>query len=85
MRDVTYAGERLIHDADSHVMETPEWFIPFADPAIRDRLDPLFVGTVKPGEEHFIEILRRKHTEDEEFRSTAAEELMQRKNWHATG
>ena len=28
-----YAEGRVIHDADSHVIETPEWFEPYADPA----------------------------------------------------
>jgi len=30
-----------IFDADSHVMETPDWLSGFADPAIRDQLAPL--------------------------------------------
>jgi predicted TIM-barrel fold metal-dependent hydrolase len=30
-----------IFDADSHVMETPDWLSGFADPAIRDQLVPL--------------------------------------------
>jgi uncharacterized protein len=80
-----YAEGRVIHDADSHVMETPEWFIDHADPDIRERMEPLFVGTVKPGEESFIDQLRRRHLEDEEFRAREAEEIMLRKNWKATG
>ena len=27
-----YAEGRVVHDADSHVVETPEWFEPYADP-----------------------------------------------------
>ena len=34
-----YVTERVIHDADSHVMETPDWVRSFADPAIRDDLE----------------------------------------------
>ncbi|MBV8461782.1 MAG: amidohydrolase family protein, partial [Acidimicrobiales bacterium] len=33
--------EHAIFDADSHLMETPEWLGGFADEAVRDRLDPL--------------------------------------------
>jgi predicted TIM-barrel fold metal-dependent hydrolase len=79
-----YAEGRTIHDADSHVMETPDWFSAFADPGVRERIPPLFVATVAPGEESFIGELRRKHQE-EEFRARDAEEIMLRKNWKATG
>lgn len=40
-----HGGEpRVVHDADSHLMETPEWLIDHADPAIRDRLAPFTMG-----------------------------------------
>ena len=48
-----YAEGRTYHDADSHVVETPDWFFGFADPVIRDRMEALYVSTVKPGEELF--------------------------------
>jgi predicted TIM-barrel fold metal-dependent hydrolase len=79
-----YAEGRTIHDADSHVMETPDWFRDFADPDVRDRIPPLYVATVAPGEESFIGELRRKH-QDPEFRARDADEIMLRKNWRATG
>jgi len=33
-----YIENRLVHDADAHIMETPNWLIDHADPAIRDRI-----------------------------------------------
>lgn len=75
---------RTIHDADSHVMETPDWLVPYADKGIRERLRPLFVATVKPGEEQFIDGLRRKHA-DPADRPKADAEIMLRKNWSAIG
>jgi predicted TIM-barrel fold metal-dependent hydrolase len=81
---VPYAEGRVYHDADSHVMETPDWLVPFADPPVRARLKPLFVATVKPGEESFIEELRRRHG-DPDYRSRDEAEIMLRKNWRATG
>src|SRR5687767_8348599 len=36
-----YANGRLFLDADSHVMELPEFLRDHADPAIRDRLPPI--------------------------------------------
>ena len=35
---MTYAGERLIYDADSHLMELPDFLRDYADPDMRDRL-----------------------------------------------
>jgi predicted TIM-barrel fold metal-dependent hydrolase len=79
-----YAEGRTFHDADSHVMETPDWLVPYADPPVRERMRPLFVATVKPGEESMIEGLRRRRLDPAE-RERAEQELMQRKNWSALG
>ncbi|MET0332877.1 MAG: amidohydrolase family protein [Rhizobacter sp.] len=39
---MTYAtATRVIHDADAHIMETPNWVASYADASIRDRLKPL--------------------------------------------
>jgi predicted TIM-barrel fold metal-dependent hydrolase len=77
-------AHRPIHDADAHVVETPEWLTPFADPGLRDKLKPIFVASVKPGEEQLIERFERKHR-DPEYRARDAEEILTRKNWAATG
>jgi len=79
-----YAEGRTIHDADSHIMEWPEWLLEHADPAIRPRMAPLFVASVKPGEETFIEQQRRRHADPAE-RPAAEAEIMLRKNWSALG
>ena len=41
---MTYAGDRVVFDADSHVMELPGWLEEFADDATRERLRPLALG-----------------------------------------
>jgi uncharacterized protein len=79
-----YATGRTIHDADSHVVETPDWIIGYADPRLRERMQPLYVATVAPGEEALIDDARRKHA-DPEYRSLDEEQIMLRKNWRATG
>ena len=76
-------------------MESPDWLIPFADPAIRERMQPLFSVPVVEAfaaeeapddaeELDIIEHFRRRHA-DPEFRARDAEEIMLRKNWKATG
>ena len=44
-----YAEGRVVHDADAHVMETPDWLVPYADPGVRERLKPLFVSVGEAG------------------------------------
>ena len=63
-----YATGRTIHDADSHVVETPDWIIAYADPRLRERMHPLYVATVAPGEEALIEDARTKHA-DPDYRA----------------
>jgi len=76
--------EFTLHDADSHVMETADFFRDFADPDVRARMKPLEIGAVRPGEVHFIDQLRVKHGEAD-YKSRDEAELMTRKNWSATG
>ncbi|MFI4934917.1 MAG: amidohydrolase family protein [Caulobacterales bacterium] len=49
---MSYAGERLIYDADSHLMELPDFLTAHADPAMRDQmptLGALATGGFNPG------------------------------------
>ena len=77
-------AHRAIHDADGHVMELPEWLHEHADPHIRDRLSPIHVATVAPGEADHIAGYRAQHA-DPEYRAKNEEQLLLRKNWAATG
>jgi predicted TIM-barrel fold metal-dependent hydrolase len=79
-----YAEGRTFHDADSHVMETPDWLAPYAEPRVRERFGRLRLTGVRPGEERFIEDLRRLRN-DPEDRPRAETEIMLRKNWGAMG
>ena len=38
---MTYAAERVLYDADSHIMELPDFLSQHADPAMRDKLPPI--------------------------------------------
>src|SRR5262249_15206414 len=79
-----YVEGRTVHDADSHVMETPDWLVPWADPAVRQRMKPLVLDRVKPNEETFIDHFRRQHADPAE-RAGLEAEIMLRKNWSALG
>jgi len=81
---VPYAQGRVYHDADAHIVETPDWLVPHADPGVRERLRPLFVSSVKPGEDRMIDKLRARHR-DPADRQRAEAEIMLRKNWSALG
>src|SRR5688500_7990744 len=81
---MAYAAGRIIHDADSHVMETPDWLFAYADPDVRARMEPIRLTGCKPGEESFIDELRRR-LQDPADRADAEAMLMTRKNWGAMG
>jgi predicted TIM-barrel fold metal-dependent hydrolase len=78
----------IVHDADAHVFEEPDWFFGYADAATRAKLKPLYVDArgagLKPGEPSLLEHFRAKHR-DPEYRAQDAEQIWLRKNWAATG
>jgi predicted TIM-barrel fold metal-dependent hydrolase len=79
-----YAEGRTFFDADSHVMEVNDWLPSHADPDVRDRIRPLYLGAAGA--------LADKAVEDAETRrgNTAAaaeleENIMGPKGWGALG
>lgn len=91
-----YIEDRVVHDADAHVMETPTWVRDHADPHLRDRIEPLPLTTGnelrQTGEvaDQLADLaatfdrLARKHA-SEEYRADEATQIMLRKNFAATG
>ncbi len=87
---------RVIHDADAHIMEPPTWLRDHADPAIRDRIQPLDLsggnelkqtGSVEEQLADLDSTFQRlvdRHRSDE-YRAEEAESIMLRKNYAATG
>ncbi len=91
-----YSSGRVVHDADAHLMETPTWLRDHADPGLRDRIEPLrYPGgnelrqTGDPAEQQrdlaaAFDRLADKHR-SEEYRAGEADDIMNRKNFAATG
>jgi predicted TIM-barrel fold metal-dependent hydrolase len=89
-----YIENRLVHDADAHIMETPYWLRDYADPSIRDRIAPPgYVNELKQtpdvddpsgGIQAAFERLAAKHA-SAAYRADEAAEIMNRKNFAATG
>ncbi len=79
-----YVEGRVVHDADAHVMETPEWLDEFASPQITSYLRRNFdLGDVDAAIAE-VQRSRRLHA-DPGYAAAAATEIMLRKNWRATG
>jgi predicted TIM-barrel fold metal-dependent hydrolase len=80
----TYAGSRLILDADSHIMELADFLDPHIDPAYRDRLR-------RKGMDALESVLDDATSRAEQRRADAAvaakaeQRLLQDKGWHALG
>ena len=39
-----YATGRTFYDADSHLMELGDWLAKYADPGVREKIRPLYLG-----------------------------------------
>lgn len=81
-----YAEGRIFYDADSHLMETPDWLASYADPAFRDRIPPYSLGGTGPAGFARKMIDRgRQRAGDPAERVAHEAQLMTRKSWDAYG
>ncbi len=91
---MSYIEGRVVHDADAHIMELPNWLRDHADPSIRDRVEvPGYANELRQtgdNDEQLADIdsafarLIERHQSDE-YRADEAGEVMLRKNFAATG
>jgi uncharacterized protein len=81
---MTYAGERLILDADSHVMELADFLDDFIDPGQRDRLSRAGMKALGPVLAAAVEKAEVRRTTPAEA-SEAEDRLMVDKGWMAMG
>jgi uncharacterized protein len=81
---MTYAGDRTILDADSHVMELADFLDEFIDPAYRDRLRRRGIEAAEPVLQEAT--ARAEHRRaDASTAGKAEERLMVDKGWYALG
>ena len=79
-----YAQGRTYYDADSHLMEFSELLPQYADPAIRDRIRPLYLGGAGGGAAQLIERARVR-ARDAEATRRLEDNVMGAKGWLALG
>ncbi len=87
-----YASGRLIHDADAHIMETPDWLTPHLDPGVAERVERRnLVGGVggdaasaRADEDRYFAKMAAQQA-DSAYRSEDEELITIRKNWDAPG
>lgn len=79
-----YVEDRIIHDADAHLMETPDFLDPFVSRKVRERMPELGLSALAPGEHLTIDRARAAHR-DPAYRAEDEQQILQRKNWNATG
>src|SRR5437868_6822068 len=81
---MTYAGGRVILDADSHVMEPADFLDDFIDPSERDRLRRQGMDALAAVLDEAKQRATRRGT-DGTVAAKAEERLMQDKGWMAMG
>src|SRR5262245_30978671 len=79
-----YATGRVYCDADSHLMELGDWLAPYADPAIRAKLRPLYLGGAGKLAEQAIDAAAARRG-DPAAASALEANLMGAKGWGALG
>jgi predicted TIM-barrel fold metal-dependent hydrolase len=81
---MTYAGERITYDADSHVMETREWLDPFLDADLKAKLRPLYGR--EPGRiDKLLDQARARKSDPESDAKAFENPIAGPKGWIAAG
>ena len=79
-----YVENRVVHDADSHLMELPDSLDSFLETGFRARYDALPKLKKHPRDADFVR-QARANQDDPQFRDGAAENILLRKNYEALG
>jgi predicted TIM-barrel fold metal-dependent hydrolase len=78
-----YIKNRIVHDADAHTMELPNWFDEYGNKKIQLAFRDRFGGNQGLAQTYFEDI--DKHHQTKTYKAKNVEELMIRKNYEALG
>ena len=81
---MSYAAGRLIHDADSHLMEMTDVLDPYFERSLLERYHALPVYQWKHSHARWMNEERARH-EDAAYRAAAGEAILLKKNYEALG
>jgi predicted TIM-barrel fold metal-dependent hydrolase len=79
-----YVENRIVHDADSHLMELPDALDDYLDATLRAKYDALPKLLTHPRNADYVERARRQQI-DPDFRKGADQNILLRKNYEALG
>lgn len=82
---MSYAKTLRMLDADSHILETPDWVSRHADPQIRERLLPLGLGKAGGATYRMIEKAQDRVKQRAEAGAAIENVVAGAKGWHAPG
>ena len=81
---MAYVENRVVHDADSHLMEMPDCLDPWFDSRLKAAFHDLPIYRKKLGDGRWAAAARRQQ-DDAEFRAGDAANILLRKNYQALG
>jgi len=79
-----YVEDRIVYDADSHLMELSGWLAEYADPDVRDELSPLYLGGAGKFVRETIEKAEQRRG-DEKATAALEADVLHDKGWLALG
>ncbi|MDX1650163.1 MAG: amidohydrolase family protein, partial [Myxococcota bacterium] len=79
-----YATGRTYYDADSHLMELSDWLVRYADPGVREKIRPLYLGGAGALAEEAVREAEARRGDPEKARALE-DAVMKAKGWSALG
>jgi predicted TIM-barrel fold metal-dependent hydrolase len=80
---MSYVNGRVVHDADSHVMETPDWLMPFA---VTEHVDDVRLSSrISAGIEKLLAAAKQARTDTDAFSKATENPIAGPKGWSALG
>jgi len=81
---MAYAEGRRFYDADSHLMELGDWLVRYADPGVREKIRPLYLGAAGGLAAQAVAEAEARRG-DREKASSLERALLTAKGWNALG